>query len=332
VDVKVLLIDADYRKDDGEKFPNLALMKLSAYHKTQGDKVFLNDGCDPDLVYVSCVFTKNKTRALSAGRLYPNAKVVVGGTGVSLTITLPDEIEHIMPDYSLYDCDFSMGFTSRGCIRKCPWCVVPQKEKRIRDHAPITEFMHPDHDKLILLDNNFLASPKMWNNLEFIRDHDLKVSFNQGLDIRLLNEKIAGMLADIKYCDWHFTTPRLYFSFDLPEIEPQVRRGVEILENAGIKPRELMFYVLCGFASTHEQNMHRFKVLRELKTDPYVMVYNDIDRRIPNDPKRRTLKDFKRWVNGRIYKVDPWKKYDPLHSFKKWRKKKKQSNINIRLT
>lgn len=102
------------------------------------------------------------------------------------------------------------------------------------------------------------------------------------------------------------------------------RRGVEILKNAGIKPGKLMFYMLCGyFNTTHEQNMHRFEVLRELGVDPYVMVYNNINRRIPNNSKKRTLKDFKRWVNGRIYKVDPWEKYDPLHSFKKWRSERK---------
>lgn len=336
--MKVLLIDADYRRDDDEKFPNLALMKWSAIHQAKNDLVYpLNNGGDPNIIYVSSVFTKNRSHALSAGRLHSNAKIEVGGSGVSLTRTLPNEVEHIMPDYSLYDCDFSMGFTSRGCIRKCPWCVVPIKEGYIRDHAPITEFLHPDHDKLILLDNNFMASPKMRNNLEFIRDHDLKVSFNQGLDIRLIDEDVANTLADINYYNGHFTAPCLYFSFDTPEIEPYVRQGVEILKNAGIKPRLLTFYILCGFATTHEQDLHRFKVLRELGVVPYIMIYNDLDQLIPNDPKKRTLKDFERWINNprKMYKIVPWEGYDSSYSFKKWRNKNKinkQSDINIRLT
>ncbi|GAI38731.1 unnamed protein product, partial [marine sediment metagenome] len=137
-------------------FPNLALMKLSAFHKARGDEVYLNFPLErPDITYASCVFTWNKKRISTA----PN-EAVVGGSGIDLTTELPPEVEHIMPDYSLYPrVDFSLGFTSRGCIRKCPWCIVPEKEGQIKPRSRIYEFWDRRHRKITLLDNNLLAAP-----------------------------------------------------------------------------------------------------------------------------------------------------------------------------
>ena len=292
--MKILLVDVD------SKMPNLALMKISAYHKERGDQIFLNDGGDPDKVYISCIFTKNRAKAFGIAKMF-DCPVEIGGYGANGR-QLPKEIEHIMPDYSLYDCDYSMGFTSRGCIRNCPWCIVPQKEGRIRDHAPITEFVHPDHDKLILLDNNFLASPRWKENLQFIIDYGIKVNFNQGLDIRLVNKEIAGALADVNYYNRHFKYRCLHFAFDTLSIEPFVRRGVEILKDAGIKPRELMFYMLTNFNTTFQEDMHRFLVLRELGVDPFVMIYN-------GNRKDDLSRHFARWVNKRLYKVCEFSDY-----------------------
>ena len=182
----VLLVDADSKKG----FPNLSLMKLSAWYKKEGWSVDLIKGLPMapplhlyDKSYISVIFFQNKERALDYAMILPNCEV--GGSGYDLTKTLPDEIEHIMPDYSLYDIDYSIGFTSRGCIRNCGFCVVPKKEGEIRDNAPITEFLA--HDKVMLLDNNFLASPRCKNNLDFLIINDLKVNFNQGLDLSLIH-------------------------------------------------------------------------------------------------------------------------------------------------
>lgn len=300
--MRILLIDVD------SKMPNLALMKLSAWHKRRGDEVRLwrmqTEDCATlapadweGKIYVSCVFSENAWVARAFGGS-PN--VEVGGYGVN-GAKLPDEIEHTMPDYDLYGADYSMGFTSRGCIRKCPFCVVPEKEGPIRDHAPIPEFLYPGHNKVILLDNNFLASPKWKENLQFIIDHNLKVNFTQGLDIRLIDEENAAMLAECDYRAQNFKDRQLYFSFDTPEIEPEMTHGIETLRGAGIPidRHHITFYMLVGFGADPEDytwdyfvehDYRRFKVLREFGVRPYVMTYND-RRDIP------LLRYFEQWAN-----------------------------------
>lgn len=296
--MKVLLIDVD------SKIPNLALMKISAGHKIQGDKVSLNKICDkPDIVHISCVFSQNSAKALGITKMF-SCPVEIGGYGVN-NRQLPDRIEHIMPDYSLYpSMDFSMGYTSRGCIRKCPFCIVWKQEGPIRDHAPIGEFWNSKHRKIILLDNNFLASPQWKRNIEFLITHRLQVSFCQGLDIRLVNDENAFWLKMINSKTMSFKNPMYYFAFDDPAIEDQVRKGVAILNKHGIKSRYLTFYLLCGFNTTHEEDMHRFKMLRDLDACAYVMKYNDRS-------DDQWLNDFDRWVNAHIYKKCSFEDYEP---------------------
>jgi len=304
--MQVLLIHVD------GKMPNLPLMKLSAWHKKQGDTVTLLQrhelqqlsvfSLKPDIVHISCVFTWNKLKALRTAQRFSDRKVTVGGSGVDLKSTLPEEVEHIEPDYRLYNIDYSMGFTTRGCIRRCPWCLVPKKEGKIRDHALIDEFLKAGHRKLILLDNNFLAGPKCEENLIKIIAYRLQVSFTQGLDIRLVTRENARLLRKTRFYNWKFNHRQLYFSFDLPEIEDAVRRGVKILSDVGIKPYSLRFYVLTGFNTTFEEDMHRFQVLTDLGTEPFMMVYN-------NRKDLPLQRAFSRWVNRMIYKSCSWDNY-----------------------
>jgi len=284
----VLLVDADSK----EGFPNLALMKLSAWYKKEGWEVDLIHGLPMapplhlyDKSYISVIFFQNKERALDYGLMLPNCEI--GGSGYDLTKILPDEIEHIMPDYSLYDIDYSIGFTSRGCLRKCGFCVVPKKEGDIRDNAPITEFLA--HDKVMLLDNNFLASPRGKQNLDFLIINDLKVNFNQGLDIRLVDTELATLLASTKYYSWNFKTRGLHFAFDDMRYENEVWQGIDLLENAGVNPKHLMFYVLIGYNTTEEQDLHRIYSLKDRGVKPFVMPYNQTKNRLT------------RFVNGRYY-------------------------------
>lgn len=271
--MKVLLMDLDVVKRR-RPFPNLALMKLSAYHKARGDAVFLNFPlCQPDITYASCVFTWHSK---GAEQLSPEAKI--GGSGVDLATKLPREIEHIKPDYELYPgVDFSLGFTSRGCIRKCPWCIVPEKEGYIQHWARWYEFWDRRHKKVLLLDNNFLASAIHKETLREMIMEGVEVDFYQGLDIRLVNDETASLLAKVK-------TKQIRFAFDDLGYEPAVRSGIETLTRAGIRSRKLSFYVLIGFGDD-ETAMERMKLLQSYNVDIYPMAYRDADGKEP----KRTL-------------------------------------------
>ncbi len=298
----VLLIDADSK----EGFPNLALMKLSAFYKSRGNEVIFQKGLQYPLApydhaFLSCIFHQNADHARNLIEAMDN--ISFGGSGFlpESKVNLGSDIEHVLPDYDLYDFPISMGFTSRGCKRKCDWCIVPIKEGKIRDHAPISEFLDPRHDSVILLDNNFQASPKWRENLDYLREKDLKVNFSQGLDIRLVDREFAEAISSVKYYDWTFKSRRLYFAFDTMAVESKIEKGLEILENAGIHAHRLMFYILIGFNTTIEQDLYRIKKVAEWGALPYAMNYNQNP-----DPK---VKDIARWVNRRYYQFIPFEKY-----------------------
>lgn len=267
--MKISLFDLDITSRR-RPFPNLALMKLSAYHKAKGDQVFLNFPLvQPDITYASCVFTWH-----AAGRVGLPFDTQFGGPGVDLAKQLPAGVEHFMPDYSLYPrVNFSLGFTSRGCIRKCPWCIVPQKEGNIQPWASIYEFWNRRHRSLVLLDNNFLVSPTWRLTLDDIIGEELWVDFNQGLDIRLVAEEVADYLSRLK-------TKQLRFAFDSIKYEAAVRAGVKMLTNAGIRSRKLMFYVLYGWRKDRTA-VKRMAILQDLNVDIYPMAYRGSDGKEP---------------------------------------------------
>ena len=297
--MKILLVDADSQKD----FPNLALMKLSAFHKQQNDHVDFIKGIpttapleEYDKVLISVIFFQNREKVLDYASQFDN--VQIGGSGFDYNIRLDDDIEHIMPDYSLYDLDYSIGFTSRGCIRNCGFCVVPEKEGFIHDNAPISEFHYPEHKKIILLDNNFQASPNWKQNIQYILDYDLKVNFNQGLDVRILTIEFAELLAQTQYYNWKFTNKGLYFAFDDLRYEDKVWRGIDILEGVGINLKHILFYVLIGFNTKEEEDLYRINALYERGVHPYVMPYNQHKSKLT------------RWVNRLYYQFIPWSEYN----------------------
>jgi hypothetical protein len=293
--MRILLIDLD------SKIPNLALMKISSYHKSKGDDVYLNKGCNPDKVYVSCIFKKNKSQAIGLSKMF-ECKVSIGGYGVNNN-KLPLEIENKKPDYSLYNVDYSIGYTSRGCIRKCKFCIIPDNEGNIKNKTDPRKIIDPKHKKLILLDNNFLASPKWKENLKYLIENKIKVCFMQGLDIRLINEENAKLLSKLKFRNKKFSHPCLYFAFDSINYEKQVLNGINILVENGIKPYKLMFYILTNFDTKFIEDYYRFELLRNLGTDPFIMLYGG---------GNQLLNKFSRYVNKRIYKVCEFWEYDRL--------------------
>ena len=278
--MKVLLMDLDVIKQR-RPFPNLALMKLSAYHKARGDEVYLNFPLEhPDIIYASSVFTWNAWRRATV----PDG-AIIGGSGIDLKAELPPEVEHIMPDYNLYpnspyrNC--SIGFTSRGCIRKCPWCLVSEKEPGgIRPWARIYEFWSREHRRIILLDNNLLAAPNWRQTMEDLIAEGLEVDFNQGLDIRLLNEENLEYLKRVK-------ANELRFAFDHIGYEKAVREGIELLLANGLGSRKLSFYFLYGFPVIEQECVERVEILASYNVEVYPMAYKGPDGK---EPRRRILK------------------------------------------
>lgn len=275
------------------KIPNLALMKLSAYHKANGDHVTLfNPLFDrPDRIYASKVFSTTPDYLY-----FPTGiEIIYGGTGYNLTTTLSTDIETMYPDYELFGCDYAMGFTTRGCINNCSFCVVPQKEGKIRAVGDIYDFWR-GQERLMLLDNNLTALPDHFKLVvgQIIKER-VKVSFSQGLDIRLLNEEMANLLSKVRL--WK----QIHFAWDDVRSENSIRQGIDILKRSGIALYNVTFYVLIGFNSTPIEDLYRVEVLKSLGVNPFVMPY---DRSVLY--QRR----FARWCNHKaIFKTVPWHKY-----------------------
>lgn len=294
--MRVLLVQAD------GKLPNLALMKLSAHHKARGDTVGFHIS-KPRRVYVSCIFSKSVAQARGVARFYPDAEFEIGGPGLGVEgKTLPDEVEHVMPDYSLYGIDYSVGFSTRGCIRKCSFCQVPKVEGAFREHAPIEEFLHPDHRKLLLFDNNLLASELWYEKLDYINERGIQVSFTQGLDARLVDEEKAKVLEGTKSFNTHFTYKTYYFAWDLVHDEKEVLRGLKMVIDAGVVASRIIVYMLVGYNTSHQEDVYRFRKLVELGVEPFVMIYN-------NRMDDRWLRDFARYVNRWFYRTVEFEKY-----------------------
>jgi hypothetical protein len=284
----IALIDVD------SKIPNIALMKLSAWHKARGDKVGwwcgqLFNGYY-DKAYASKIFDFSQ---MPEGM---PENVEIGGSGYDLKKSLPPAIERLCPDYDLYpDCDYSLGFLTRGCSRKCPYCIVPQKEGSIKIHQKWETFRNPNGKYWVFLDNNILAFKGAADILAGIIEDKLEIDFNQGMDIRLVTPSIAGLLSRIKWKRF------LRFAFDRICLEESIPGKVEILERSGIKSHRLLFYVLIGYDTSPEEDLYRVEMLREMKIDPFVMPYDK------SDPYQ---KNFSRWVNRKaIFKSVKWEDY-----------------------
>jgi hypothetical protein len=293
---RVLLLQID------GKFPNLALMKLATYYRAKGWEVTRK--CpNPDLVLASCVFRENRWKALGLGQMFPSVQVEIGGPGVDLHRALPEQVEHLMPAYDLWNVDFSMGFTTRGCIRNCPWCVVPAKEGPIRHHAYPSEFHDLRHRKIMFLDNNFLAGPYWAEHLAYVETHGLRLNINSGLDARLIDKATAEVLAQAPLYNWHFSHRQINLAYDTPEMKRPVEAAIDNLLLWGYDPGAIVVYVLVGFNTTLEQDLERVENLRSLGATPFVMRYNRTRRPAHVVP-------FARWVNrAAVFQSCRWQDY-----------------------
>lgn len=310
------LIDVD------SKIPNLALMKISSYYKSIGEKVeFAQPNKNYEKIFASAIFTRSKGKCEELQDFYGD-KIEIGGTGWDVHKTLDDEIEHMKPDYNLYTAediasrmkgigtkehklkkakeivDAGMGFTSRGCIRQCGFCFVPRKEGKFRDVAEIEDIINPRSKIIILNDNNFTADPRCIEKLKTIKKLGLTVDINQGFDVRIMTDEKAYWLSQVKHLR------SIHYAWDLMCYEQQVMEGIKVLSKY-IKPYRHMCFMLVGFNTTHEEDVYRFRKLTEMKIDPFVMVYNE------NEKHDLRNKHFARWVNSRIYKSCSFEEYEP---------------------
>lgn len=227
--MRIGLHDAEQEYMKHKTFPNYALMKISAYHKARGDSVeWWSPMCHYDRVYSSKVFD------FTPENLYLPPDTIRGGTGyddIPLNQKLPPEIDAAFPDYSIYpECDYAIGYLTRGCPNHCPWCVVPEKEGGIKPYREWKQIVRPDTNKLVLMDNNILASEYGVSQLESMIGSGYAIDLNQGMDARLVDDHIAGILARLTWIRF------IRFSCDqIPQIEA-IERAAELLGNHGKKP------------------------------------------------------------------------------------------------
>ena len=276
------------------KIPNIALMKLSAHHKARGDCVEWWKGTlfhkQYDKVYASKVFDFSKLPY----DLPEN--IEIGGSGYDIKKRLSSEIESLCPDYTLYpECKYSLGFITRGCFRQCKFCKVPEKEGDIKFHQNIEGFENPKGKYGMFLDNNILAYSEAMAVLKTIIDRKIKVDFNQGMDIRLINSEIASLLSKIKWLRF------LRFSFDHVSMKNVVLKSIKLLNKSGIESYRLLFYVLIGYNTTEQGDINRIELLRKEGCDVFAMPFNKADN---------YQRKFARWVNHKaIFKTVKWKEY-----------------------
>lgn len=286
--MKIGLIDVD-----SHNYPNLALMKLSAWHKAQGDEVeWWNGFAWYDRVYMSRIFDSTYT----PDPLEPVncVELVKGGTGWPESQDLPPEVEHIYPDYGLYGiADTAYGFLTRGCPRACKFCIVSGKEgRRSRKVADLSEWW-AGQPKIMLMDPNILACKEHLDLLEQLKSSRAMVNINQGLDARLLTKGNIEILKDTRLDGIHFAWDKMR------DREP-VLQGLRLWAERGRKDRHGSYgtvYVLTNFGTSTDEDLERIYTLRDLGYDPYVMIYDK-----PNAPQ--VTRHLARWCNNkRIFKI-----------------------------
>lgn len=294
---KIGLIDVD-----NTKFPNLALMKIASYHKAMGDSVEFVGLNSYDRTYASKVFTYTKDFTPSLAIL---GEIQRGGTGYKNYNDLPNEIDSVEPDYSIYGItDTAYGFLTRGCPNACKWCVVPKKEGTLKPYKDIEQVLQ-GRKKAILMDNNILASDYGIEQIEKIVQLKVKVDFNQGLDARMLNEEIAKLLSKVQWIR------SIRFACDTQEMIKPVLNAMKLLEKYGIRKWRFDNYLLLN--GNIEDAYHRASIMRNYGASISPQPYRDFEN---NNNIPIWQKDFARWGNRKeLYRSTDFKDYQARKGF-----------------
>lgn len=298
--VGLLSVDSDY--------PNLALMKISRYHRLKGDTVEWYNPLDHyDKVYSAKVFSFTPDYGY-----YINAdSVEFGGTGYDLEKKLPRDIDLIQPDYSIYpqiDSKTAYGFITRGCPNRCKWCVVPNKEGKISPYMDVEEIAIDGRNNLILMDNNVLASDYGITQIEKIVNRKYRVDFNQGLDARLVTPEIAHLLSKVKWIK------RIRFGCDTTGQIDNCERAISLLEKNGFKG-EFFFY--CILLDDFEESFSRVNHWKKRggRFYPHCQPYRDVNNH--NQVIPQWQKDLASWADKKwIFRTCEFKDFEPRKGFK----------------
>lgn len=263
--MKIGLIDVDGHG----KFPNLALMKLAAYHKSQGDSVEWVDPMfgDYDRVYQSKVFTFTP----DCTDIF-DCEVVKGGTGYDIHKTLPEDVDRMQPDYTIYpwiDKRTAYGFLTRGCPNKCPWCVVPQKEGGIRPYMDVEEIAIDGRTNLILMDNNILACDYGITQMEKIARLRLRVDFNQAMDARKVTDDIASLIARMRWLKY------IRFGCDTPGQISECERAIELIRKHGYNGYFFLYCILTDDFAESFDRVNHWRMKHDWKILPFAQPYRD---------------------------------------------------------
>ena len=328
----VLYLDAH----SNVKIPNLALMKLSYYLGLDYDyatsstikqlpakKLFR----DYDLIFCSCIYSyKYPSIVVQIHTKNWEGKTLIGGYGSPFDHTLEDIIgtRADIYDYSLYPWfEPNIGFSQRGCRNKCEFCVVPKHEGRNRSVNSLMQLMQKSTKKLVLLDNDFFGQKEWKEKCDFILEEDLKISFNQGINVRLLTEEQAEYLVKIKPYSYTFKSRLLNTAWDQQKDEKLFRKKIEMLLGKGFNPKHIMVYMLIGFEQqeTFEDIWHRFWTIQKYGLFPYPMVYitcmscedqqncdPSTNYECPRRAMAKALIQFREWVH--VYAKDRFVKHN----------------------
>lgn len=297
--MKIGLHDAEKEHFKKKNFPNLALMKISAWHKSHGDTVeWWNPLCRYDRVYSSKVFDFTQDNP------YLPEDAIRGGTGyrdIPIDTELQKDIDRMFPDYSIYpECDYAIGYLTRGCIRNCRWCIVPKKEGKIRSYRTWQEIVRTDTEKLVLMDNNILACEHGVQQLESLIGSGYKIDLNQGMDARLVDDRIAEILSRLRWIRF------IRFSCDQKSQIDTIRKTIDLLGKYGVKPYRIFIYLLV--TKDIQDASNRVEALKNYKG---INLYAQAERneRLGIIPNAEQLEFQQRYVYGGCYRGETWDEY-----------------------